>query len=71
MKYTTNDLLHLALRNSRLDENRVISTYADPTNWIQVYDSGRCYWAWVGPMTVGYELARTVERDTEVDNVLE
>lgn len=62
--YTQSEILQTALDGKKLDPLRVVATYANPSNWKQVYggrdSDGReypCSWAWVGPVIVGYELA--------------
>lgn len=60
--YRPSDLITIAVKGTPLDERRVIATYADPKNWIRVHADGRCWWSWVGPVIVGYELAEMVDR---------
>lgn len=59
--YWAGELIGVAVnRNPTLDPMRVLATYADRNNWTTVHDNGRCYWAWVGPVIVGYEFAEWV-----------
>lgn len=56
---TQRDLLNLAFnRADVLDPVRVIATFADESNWTQVYADNRCYWAMTGPACPPYELAQ-------------
>ena len=68
---TRSDLLDMAFGNGDpLEPARVIATFADRSNWMQVHDNGRCYWAMTGPTCPPYELAEAAMRrlGLEVDN---
>ena len=51
------DLFDAALNNTTIDPIRALATYADRSNWIQVYINNKCEWAFIGPTRPGYELA--------------
>lgn len=63
-----NDILQLALAGKPIPADRVLATFADPKNWIQVYrgetvqaggyEMKACEWAFIGPMRPPYELAQ-------------
>lgn len=57
---TSGELMQMGVKGQRPTRERIVATYADKRNWKQVHDDpdGRCYWAWVGPTIVGYELAQ-------------
>jgi hypothetical protein len=58
--YTAGELITIAITVPipPLDPARVIATYADPGNWTSVHQNQRHYWAWAGPVIVGYALAQ-------------
>lgn len=65
------EILQLAQEGKPIPPARALATYADPKNWVQLYDiraaSGEytpraCEWAFIGPMRPGYELARCALR---------
>jgi len=67
---TTYDLFESALHQVKIDPLRALAAYADPSNWVQVYNgelaNGNkclpCEWAFIGPTRPGYELAQHVLR---------
>jgi hypothetical protein len=63
--YTAGELITIAttIPLPPLDADRVIATYADPSNWTSVNHNQRHYWAWAGPVIVGYELAEWVTKN--------
>ena len=69
--YDTSDMLRIALNGETFGPVRVIATYADPSNWVQLYggetsDGNKalpCEWAFVGPTRPGYELAQHALRN--------
>lgn len=75
--YTSEELLELATTGRLIDPLRVVSTYAQPSNWIGVYDGHDCdgekypkVWAWRGPVIVGPELAQNAaDRLKSLDEV--
>lgn len=61
--YTSEELRINAIEAKPLEPERVVATYADPDNWLQVTQDKRNYWAWIGPVIVGYELGQWCEKD--------
>lgn len=63
--YTANELMAIAIQlggPGPISPERVLATYADRDNWTHVHapdkdGNMRHYWAWAGPVIVGYELA--------------
>lgn len=70
--YTSEDLIRMAIRlggPEPRDPVRSLATYADKSNWESVHapdknGNMRHYWAWVGPVIVGYELAESSLSDS-------
>lgn len=60
--YTSGELMTIAIEGRRLDPERALATYGDPNNWAHVHADGRHWWAWAGPVIVGYELAELVAK---------
>lgn len=58
--YTSGDLVKLTLAYKDYDPMRALATYASEDNWLHVHADQRHYWAWGGPVIVGYELAESV-----------
>lgn len=68
--YTNHELLSMASRGPfKLQKERVIATYADPSNWVKHHcpTGSKCYWVWEGPVIVGYELAQWDTEDYPPD----
>lgn len=68
--YHVGDLIQIAISSRRHDPMRVLATYADRSNWKAVHDKDEngevsAWWAWVGPVIVGYELAQYVTRNNK------
>lgn len=68
---TGNDLMQMANTGTPIPPLRALATYADPKNWVQLYDCrdmppqngyhpAKCEWAFIGPVRPGYELAQNV-----------
>lgn len=66
---TADDLMKMATIGTPIPPLRALATYADPKNWVQLYDGGvkpvesdyeprACEWAFIGPVRPGYELAQ-------------
>lgn len=64
---SSEELFRAAIHGEPLDADRVLATYADPRNWVQVYDgktstrkykAKACEWAFIGPARPPYELAQ-------------
>jgi len=70
--YKSGELIALALNKQPADPLRVIATFGDPSNWVQLYNSNvspalaeggddyqpkACMWGWRGPVLPPYELA--------------
>jgi len=60
------DLIDLAVEGKDVPVPRALATFADPSNWAQVYDGKNsdgvvnpaCQWAFIGPVKPPYELAQ-------------
>ena len=57
------ELMRRTGRAQPVSAEEALAAYANPRNWKQIEGRGedggpRCYWAWVGPVIVGYELAQ-------------
>lgn len=61
------ELIAIANGNIKVPPERVLATYADPGNWVQLYhceaaargyEPKACEWAFVGPVRPPYELAQ-------------
>lgn len=71
--YTSGELIKMANAlggPSSRDPMRALATYADPDNWVSVHvndkdGNPRHYWAWAGPVIVGYELASGTIKDQD------
>lgn len=71
--YTANELMAIAIQvggPGPIEPERVLATYASPGNWIHVHAPDkdgemRHYWAWSGPMIVGYALAEYAVKQAE------
>ncbi len=70
----TNDIFSMAQSGEPIPADRALATYADPSNWVQLYhgeSSDRsyvpkaCEWAFIGPMRPGYELAQHALKDRD------
>lgn len=59
--YSAEDLMTAGICGGKIDKDRALATYADPRNWIQIYQNGKCEWAFIGPTRPGYELARLAQ----------
>lgn len=65
---TTTDLIEMGTHAVPIPPERILATFADPKNWVQLYDgesspiSGykakACEWVFIGPMRPPYELAQ-------------
>lgn len=63
---TASDILDMANRGESLPVKRVLATFADPSNWVQIYEGKSvseyapkaCEWAFIGPIRPPYELAQ-------------
>lgn len=64
---TAEDLFHFAIQGEQLPIERVLATFADEKNWVQLYhaESGArgyqplpCEWAFIGPVRPPFELAQ-------------
>lgn len=72
---TAEELLHLALTGQPLPADRVLATFADEKNWVQLYhceSAARgykplaCEWAFIGPVRPPFELAQqALNHDTQ------
>jgi hypothetical protein len=67
---TASDILKMANLGERLPVARVLATFADPSNWVQIYDGKSvseytpkaCEWAFIGPVRPPYELAQNANQ---------
>lgn len=62
-KVTRESILKKAINGGKFTLAEAVETYAARDNWKQVYADKRCYWAWVGPIIVGFELAELALED--------
>lgn len=66
---TCHDLMKLVYAGKPFPVDRVLATFADKHNWIQIYNGGTngateyearaCEWAFIGPSRPPYELAQS------------
>lgn len=63
---SASDLLQFANNGMPIPSNRVLATFGNPKNWIQIYhgetsrpdyEPRACEWAFIGPVRPPYELA--------------
>ena len=60
------DLIDLSVSGKDIPVPRALATFADPSNWTQVYNTKNedgvvnpaCQWAFIGPVKPPYELAQ-------------
>jgi len=48
---TRDDLMQAAVDGRLLSMRDLLDTMADQSNWCQVHQNGRCWWAWNGPFS--------------------
>jgi hypothetical protein len=57
--YTSAELMRMAIAGVPRSPDRALATYAEPSYWKTVIAHQRNWWAWDGPVIVGYELAQS------------
>lgn len=71
---TASDIVACAVSGVPIAADRTLATFADPRNWVQLYDSKAltggyepraCEWAWIGPNRPPYELAQWALKEIE------
>jgi hypothetical protein len=70
--YSASEILAAANLGQKLDPIRVLATYAQSDNWVQIYGGDArpsgyhakaCEWGFIGPMRPGYEMATLALKD--------
>lgn len=70
---TNGELIDLVVNGQSIPATRVLATFADPNNWVQIYNGENhsgynpkpCEWAFIGPVSPPYELAQKAMEDVQ------
>lgn len=64
---TAREIMDIALTGAPIPIERLLATFADPNNWVQIYEgkatregytARACEWAFIGPYRPPWELAQ-------------